>query len=80
MSSGYSKEEIAEIEELWASMDANKDGEISRDEIVAQFKLMEVPNELIERLTNEIIEKLDTDKNGKIDKNEFMQLLKMNKK
>ncbi|GJV42236.1 calcium-binding EF-hand family protein [Tanacetum coccineum] len=70
------------IEERFSTLDVNKDGVLSRDELrneatdLASVELMLQSKEEVDNLYDAIFEKFDTEKKGTLKREEFSSLMK----
>ena len=66
------KDEEKKLKEIFDSIDSDKNGSISKEELIEGYKLMDGNDETAENQADYVMHKLDLNKNGTIDYNEFL--------
>lgn len=66
------KEEEENLKEIFFTLDANKDGKITLEDLVEGYMALNVKEEVARKKASKILTRTDLNQNGSIDYNEFM--------
>ena len=67
-----SKSEEKTLKEAFESIDTNKNGHISKDELISAYTLLYGNEDNAKREANRVMTRIDVNQNGMIDYNEFL--------
>jgi calcium-dependent protein kinase len=66
------KEEEENLKEIFLTLDTNKDGKLTLDDLVEGYMALNVKEEVAKKKATKILTRTDINQNGSIDYNEFM--------